>query len=55
MEQNDALDIMLDIAKVWNEWGEMKLDPIESMDTISECILSIDKAMTEGNVPEDWK
>lgn len=56
MDPNVTLVKLLELCDRWRDWGELDMNPVETLDDVTELVLALDNWMTErsGFLPDLW-
>lgn len=55
MDPNATLQRIRSLSNTWEEWGSLELDPLATLDELTELMLGLDEWLTSGGFrPNDW-
>jgi hypothetical protein len=56
MDPNQTLTKLMFLCEQWQEWGELEMNPVETLDDVAELVLALDNWMTDrrGFLPDLW-
>ena len=56
MDPNQTLTKLMFLCEQWQEWGELEMNPVETLDDVTELVLALDNWMTQrrGFLPDIW-
>jgi hypothetical protein len=56
MDPNKTLTNLIALCERWQEWGELEMNPVETLDDMTDLVLALDNWMTEqsGFLPDLW-
>ena len=56
MDPNQTLTKLIFLCEQWQEWGELEMSAVETLDDVTELVLALDNWMTQrrGFLPDLW-
>ena len=55
MDPNATLARIKTICDKWEEWGTLEMDPLETLDELTELVQSLDEWLSNGGFrPDNW-
>ena len=56
MDPNQILTKLIFLCEQWQEWGELEMNPVETLDDVTDLVLALDNWMTDrrGFLPDLW-
>lgn len=56
MDPNKTLTNLIALCERWQEWGELEMNPVETLDDMTDLVLALDNWMTDrrGFLPDLW-
>jgi hypothetical protein len=56
MDPNKTLTTLIALCERWQEWGELEMSPVETLDDVTDLVLALDNWMTDrrGFLPDLW-
>ena len=56
MDPNKTLTTLIALCERWQEWGELEMNPVETLDDVTDLVLALDNWMTDrrGFLPDLW-
>jgi hypothetical protein len=55
MDPNTTLARIKTICDKWEEWGTLEMDPLETLDELTELVQSLDEWLSNGGFrPDNW-
>ena len=56
MDPNKTLEDIMATAYKWEEWGTLEMDPLETLDSLTENVIALHEWLSSGgHRPDSWR